>query len=363
MPKLAWLGFGCLSFVLFAAGILSKGTTAGVEFRQIFYLWAAVLYVMSFPIDAAMAERVIGVLRWLVLMVALVAAFRWIDEFTGLTGIHWGLLVGANRWRVLDSDQAVLVLLVWLWFFVRWARRGLDFLGTVGLQAMLLLVVMLQHRTVWVCGVVAVAVLCLLDREVRRAVLGRGLLTVTLATIAAALLAALGTLDEPLGALGQSIDEAFSGRGSTWSWRWQSWQELIGTWKSGGPRTWLLGQVYGSGWRRYIVDLQNVSNYSPHSFYVHTLLRGGLVGLLTLAVVYGGTVLRAAARLASQEAARPMAMFAFGAMTVIAMYSLTYNPDYTGGVVVGLVLSLLYPRAAPAQETRVGSMRPGWRGR
>ena len=85
--------------------------------------------------------------------------------------------------------------------------------------------------------------------------------------------------------------------------------------------------------------------------------------MLALAVVYGGTVLRAAARLASHEAARPTAMFAFGAMTVIAMYSLTYNPDYTGGVVVGLVLGLLYPRAAPAQETRVGSMRPGWRGR
>ena len=53
----AWLLFGLLSMALFAVGVSRRGTAAGVEFRQIFYLWVAASYVLTFVASSTCSRR------------------------------------------------------------------------------------------------------------------------------------------------------------------------------------------------------------------------------------------------------------------------------------------------------------------
>jgi hypothetical protein len=336
MLTVAWLLFGLLSMALFVVGVIRHGTTAGVEFRQIFYLWVAASYVLSFSVSATVVPDVMrSVLRAAFALVA-IALMRWADQLIGVTGVPWGTLVGANPWRVLDSDGALFLLLAWLWLYWRWTRGELSLRGIAGMQVLLVMVLLLQHRTVWICGLAAVFFLVTVDRRARSATLGRGLLTLGVMLTGLALVAAFGKLDQPLDAFGSSVSEAMSGRGSTLSWRTQGWLELIGQWKAGGPVTWLVGKEYGVGYLRYVIDLHNMTNYSPHSFYVRTLLRGGIVGLSAVMLVYGGVLWRAYKARSAPGDWGVVAGYVAASMLAIAIYSAAYDPDYGAALVLGL---------------------------
>ena len=355
----AWLLFGLLSMALFAVGVSRRGTAAGVEFRQIFYLWVAASYVLTFVASSTVVADVMRSVLRAAFVMSIIAVLRWADQLTGLTGAHWGTVVGANPWRVMDSDQAMFLLLAWLWLYLGWTRGELSLGGTTAMQALLVVLLLLQHRTVWIAGLAAVLLLVMIDRQARSATFGRGMVTLGLMLTGLALVAAFGKLDEPLEALGRSVGEATSGHGSTLSWRTQSWLELLGQWRSGGPVTWLVGKEYGAGWRRYLVDLRNVTNYSPHSFYVHTLLRGGVIGFSALLLVYFGVMSRAfRARRAPGESG-VAAGYVAASMLAVAIYSVTYDPDYGAGLVIGLGI-VVAMRRRPVAMTR--QARPAmWR--
>lgn len=348
-----WLVFGLLSVALFVVGVVKHGTPAGVEFRQVFYFWVVGLYLLSFDEAqrSATVAAALGALQLLSYVLVVVALLRWADQAAGLTGVRWGLVVGANMWRVLDSDATLILALAWLWLFVRWTRGLLSLQGIAVLQGLMFVILLLQHRTVWLCTMAAVALLAVIDRDARRALLGRGLLTMMLLLAGGALLAAFGKLDEPLDALGQSVGEATSGRGSTLSWRVQSWQELITQWRAGGPTSWLFGREYGVGWWRYLVDLQNTTNHSPHSFYVRILLRGGMLGLCAVGAVYIGVFVAALRRPRGNaiQPAQTERIYVSAVMLVITVYCIAYDPDYGAALVIGL--SMLVVRV-PTRRVR-----------
>lgn len=350
----ALLGLALLSLGLFMLGLVRQGTAAGVEFRPIFQVCAAALYMATFRHDEAGTGRLVRVPMVLAAALVLLALLRWGDQLADFSGLAWGRLVGANPWRVLDADQALLLLLVWLWLFVEWSRDRVRGMGLLAMPALLAILVLLQHRTVWVCAVVAVLLLGAVDRGIRAATLQRGAPTLVAVLAGVALLAAWGGLDEPITALGGSVQEALAQRRSTFTWRLQSWSELVGSWRHGGPLVWLFGQPYGAGWHRYLLDLRASTDYSPHSFYVHTLLRGGLVGVALWLWVIGSTagacVRRATAGVAGPHAPAPRERYLFGlaAVVVIGVYALTYNPDALAAALLGWVCSLCAePQRAP----------------
>ncbi|AWI31827.1 hypothetical protein DDW44_25830 [Streptomyces tirandamycinicus] len=156
----------------------------------------------------------------------------------------------------------------------------------VAVLFLLLLVVLLQHRTVWV----ATATMALAWWALRPARGGQRLVSACAGVFAlgvVALLYTAGAFGAIGGFLADSVRET-QGTHSTFVWRLLGWQELLDA-----PRTvaqWLVGAPFGSGYERIIAG--GLVTVSPHDYYLHIMLRLGLVGLLALLVVYVQTFRR-----------------------------------------------------------------------
>ncbi|MBA4860955.1 O-antigen ligase family protein [Streptomyces sp. PSKA54] len=145
---------------------------------------------------------------------------------------------------------------------------------------LLVVVILLQHRTVWV-ATVAVAVMYWALRPSQAGA------RITVA-VAGALVCCLTAVCFALGAFGSvgstlavSFAEAQHTR-STFTWRVLGWHELLSA-----PRywtEWLLGSPFSSGYARVVAG--GLTTVSPHNYYVHIALRLGLVGLVLLLAVY-----------------------------------------------------------------------------
>ncbi|MEV1051979.1 O-antigen ligase family protein [Streptomyces sp. NPDC049887] len=144
----------------------------------------------------------------------------------------------------------------------------------------LVLVLLLQHRTVWA----ATAMMGLAWWVLRPARGGQRLVSAGAGALVLSL-AALLYVAGAFGAIGGSLADSFKetqGTRSTFAWRVLGWQDLLDA-----PRTlvqWLVGAPFGSGYERFIGG--GLVTVSPHDYYLHIMLRLGLVGLLALLVVY-----------------------------------------------------------------------------
>ena len=118
--------------------------------------------------------------------------------------------------------------------------------------------------------IIGIAVLMVRGRRLRRRavamVVGAVLVTV------AAYVALGGTRGE------EPVARSAVGTG-TLDWRIQGWSELLSG-LSNGPAQWLVGEPLGSGFAREVQGSEVQAE--PHNFYVTTLLRTGVVGLLAL---------------------------------------------------------------------------------
>jgi hypothetical protein len=141
-------------------------------------------------------------------------------------------------------------------------------------------VVLLQQRSVWVAGG-AMAVTWWALRPVRA---GQRLTSAVAGAIALSMVAlafVLGAFGRIGSALSDSAAETQGDR-STFAWRVLGWQDLLDE-----PRSlvhWLIGVPFGSGYDRYIRG--GLVAVSPHNYYLHVVLRLGLIGLVFLVVLY-----------------------------------------------------------------------------
>lgn len=345
-----WLLFGALGIGLFLAGLPINKTVAGVEYRPYFYFWAATAYVAAFRLEPDTIHLIRRRLYFAAIGLVVIAVFRWTDQIVGLTGIQWGLMVGANKWRVLNSSHAEFLLLVWLLLVADWA---MGHLGKWGASALLILTVMLallQHRTVWVDLLACTAILALAYPDIRQKLLRTGIPLLMILGATVAVIGATGSLDPAADALGRSVTEVFQGRGSTLSWRVESWQELLRKWAGSGPAVLLFGHPFGSGYERYVEDMGHVTNYSPHSFYVQTLLRGGLVGLGLLLSTFILSIIRLyRTQVSAMEEGIPARVLAI-ILIGLLIYGIAYSPAYAHGLFFGLALAIL--RCSRAQENQ-----------
>ncbi|MCZ7457125.1 O-antigen ligase family protein [Streptomyces sp. WMMC940] len=176
----------------------------------------------------------------------------------------------------------------------------------------LLLVLLLQHRTVWV----ATAMMGLAWWVLRPARGGQRFVSAGAGALVLSLTALLYAVGA-FGAIGGSLADSFKetqGTRSTFAWRVLGWQDLLDA-----PRTlvqWLVGAPFGSGYERFIGG--GLVTVSPHDYYLHIMLRLGLVGLLALLVVYFQTWRRLARAGAATVALRVVMV---GQLVLFVSYS------------------------------------------
>ncbi|MFD7443119.1 O-antigen ligase family protein [Streptomyces sp. NPDC059909] len=145
---------------------------------------------------------------------------------------------------------------------------------------LLVLVVLLQHRTIWV----AAAAMAVAWWGLRPARAGQRMASATAGALVLCLTVLLFSAGA-LGAIGGSLADSFretQGTHSTFAWRVIGWQDLLNAPRS--PAQWLIGAPFGSGYERYFAG--GLVTVSPHDYYLHVMLRLGLAGVVALLVLY-----------------------------------------------------------------------------
>jgi O-Antigen ligase len=365
-PLLRWLVLlGVVLLVSLARGMVTISPQQSVnDFRQYLEFVGPALYFATFPPSVWLSDR-IGRL-WLGaagVMLALVT-LRWLDVFAG---VHLG--VPAEQFgndtaiRVIDGPYTFFLAVAAVLTLPAWARRGRRADRLRWLSVLLLVFVMLlDRRTVWLAMLVGVIVLLLRNRRFgRRALAMLG---------AAAIVAALVFVAFPGGSSQQEPLARSATSTGTLAWRVNGWSELVSSW-SQNPANWLVGQPFGSGFERRVEGSEVVSH--PHNFYIETMLRTGILGLLALLVMTAG-LLRALWRVGPARGAGagpgwprlfgPDVLPALVAMQLV--WFITWVPGSEQGIVTGLAISLVAahararaPLAVAARPPRPGRPAPG----
>jgi energy-coupling factor transporter transmembrane protein EcfT len=225
----------------------------------------------------------------------------------------------------------------------------------------LIFVIMLNRRTVWVAMVAGLAVLMLRDRRLGRRAIW---LVVAVGVVAVGLFVVLsgegGGGKEP-------VSQSASATG-TLAWRIEGWSELVTTW-SKTPANWFVGEPFGSSFARKIEGSEVTAH--PHDFYVETMLRTGIAGLVALLAVTAG-LLRRLWRMPARGPGLLLGPDVFPALlTMQLIWFITWVPGVEQGLVIGLALALAIsrrssvpsPRAAPAngshRDTGRETISPG----
>jgi hypothetical protein len=306
------------------------------EFRLFLPFISGVLYFSTFPPSARLNDRIGQI--WLALSVPMMVLvlLRWLDEFAGVSlGVPKEQFGADAAIKVLDGPYTFFLASAALLTVPSWQLRDERARRLTRLGALLLLfVVLLNRRTVWLTTVIGIAVLMVRGRHLRRRAVAM-VVGAVLLTVAAYI--ALG---------GSSAEETPVARPAvgtgTLDWRIQGWTELLEA-MSNSPVDWLVGEPLGSGFERQVQGSEVEGE--PHNFYVTTVLRTGMVGLVALVALTGG-LLRALWRTPQGVGSRlllaPGVFPALLAMQVV--WFLTWIPGMEQGIVTGLAVGLAATR-------------------
>lgn len=323
-----WWAVIALALMSLALGVRSHGANiAGNDFRGMFYVLAAVVYFATRRGDREWIRSVIDIWIGLGVFLALVGLAR-------LAGLRFGASVSQETLaggRALFAGPTLLIgQAALLAFFAkplgsRWQRH--PWVPYV----LLLGVLVFRHRSVWIMMIVSlVAMWTVLKPEQDDSELSgsrRLLAGVAVCVGVMVLLAAGGAVSSFRSDLERSI-ETVSGRRATSTWRIEGWKYLLEK-QSATPANLVIGIPYGSGYVRKVNG--TTVNVSPHSWYIQTITRIGVVGLGLLLLALWDTFRRGRA-----VGLLPRNL---GALLVFSstIYGIAYQPPETQGILIGIV--------------------------
>ena len=316
---------------------LARGATAfGIEHsvaesRLYLPFVSTALYFATFPPSNALNDR-IGKL-WLAMSIPMMVLvlLRWLAVFRGIdVGVPMAKFGNDAAVKVIDGPYTFFLGMAVVLTVPYWPLRGprarrLTLLGSV----LLLFVVLLNRRTVWLTLIAGVAVVMLRQRRL-------GPRATMLVAIAALVTVALYVAFPEAGPPGtEPVAQSATGTG-TLEWRIQGWSFLYASW-SMDPVHWLVGQPFGSGFTRTVSGTEVAAE--PHNFYFSTLLRMGLVGMLSLIALTGG-VLRALWRIPTRGGGLLEPGLFPALLTMQLIWFITWVPGLEQGIVTGLAVGL-----------------------
>ena len=331
-PYLVWFFFGVLIMIAFFRGVVAYGPgAAGVEFRKFFYFFSGGLYFGSF---SPLAVRINNLGKcWLcaAILLLLLVLIRWAMELLGLpVAEDWS---SRGSMRVLDAAEALfLAQALLICVYLRLGRGISPFLRSFAIL-LLPVLILLQHRTVWVALFVAFVAILWREGMLRK----RLLMIISTGSVVMAVVMLLAFGDHGMEKLTDSATNL-----STWEWRVSGWKALIGE-HLRNPLDVLIGKPFGAGYARVIGPYNNLVEVSPHNFYVELLLRVGLVGLLCLMSLYL-ILLRQFGEY--RPAAQSPLHFIPRLLYVIALTHLacfiTYSPNHDQGILLGVMFGVAF---------------------
>jgi hypothetical protein len=318
---------GIVLVVSLVRGAAAFGTQASVaDFRQYLFFAGVALYFASFPLSVGLNDRIGRIWLAMTIPMMILVSLRWLAVFAGIS-----LGVPAEKYgadaaiRVIDGPYNFFLAHAFVLTIPAWLRgeraRWLRWISVL----LLLFVLVLNRRTVWLAILVGVAVVMLRDHRLgRRAVV----LVVLGGVMTIAAFVALGGFQE------RNPPIVKSGSGNL-SWRVEGWSELVGAW-SQSPTNWAVGEPFGSSFAREVEGSETTSH--PHNFYIETMIRTGVAGLLAVVALTVG-LLRALWRTPARDTGLlgPGVLPALLAMQLV--WFLTWVPGSEQGIVTGLAIA------------------------
>lgn len=308
-------------------GVQTAGNEARTNFIQLFCV-ALFIAVLSPGRNLVRAVTLIWVLAACAL--SCIALLWWLHFGIGSNSdriVVDGVLTGArpvNAAETLIIGQAATILL---------CGRGSG-RGRTLAWLLLVVVVLAQHRTVWL-AVGTMIMGWLLSRRRRTGSRAGALGVLGSLSMVSLLAVSWGTTDGVISSLAASSEDD-----RTLVWRMEGWHALL-------PRLeempdWVLGLPFGSGYDRVING--SFIAFAPHNYYVEVLLRLGLLGVAVLLLVYA-TAWRAAG--ADSEHRLMLRLLICSQLVYMIAYSLTAEQ----AVILGLLAVCARPRSAPRPPT------------
>lgn len=338
-----------------ARGVTAFGVQAAVnEFRPFLGYFGMAAYCATFNGAVDRLDRVAKVFVAAAAMVGVAVLIRWAGV---LTGVQPDLITASYDApiRVLSGPQTFFLAHALFFLMPQW----LDKLATPWQRrlaaVLLVMVTLLNRRTVWLAMLGGFVVLVLRRRGLGGSV--RPLLALAAVVGAVVFFSLPDTTAGPQDVAQSAVNT------NTFSWRVEGWVSLL---TDNGPAKaseWLLGRPMGSGYEREVLTGQGqlyTVDSSPHSFYLQTLLRTGLVGVAAMSAVLGIALrnllptrwsspvrLAAPGRLLTQES-----LFILVLMQVI--WFATWQAGDDQGVVTGLAAAASWRSVQDRQTSRIG---------
>ena len=288
---LAWYVFVGAVFLSLGIGLSIFGTTAGVGARPYFYAVVITSYCLTFPGDLKMVRQLMTALAWVAVTLSALVVARWVITFVPITDLlpESGQFSSseASLLRVISSQHAMILaqLFVVCLFYplvapvLRWLRPMLPLL--------LILVVSLQHRSVWLATMSAIGTRFALPEAGRKAT-GQLLMLAAVVLAVAVPVVFSGKLGGAAGDISQSASRAVA-LTDTADARLGSWDFMLRKWVAGGPRAVAIGLPMGTtAERKLLTDSGKYAslNFQAHNYFVQTVFNTGLLGVLSSVLVY-----------------------------------------------------------------------------
>lgn len=329
MGQILLVGFGMMTMISIVAGLAEFPIQLVLnEARRYVYFVSVGLYFSTMDARPEVLDRLARLLLAAAGVLVATAVLRWAVLPLGLQG---GLF-GPGGMRVLWAGEALFLLQALFIALIAWRRGGSAWWARAAI-ALLVVIVLLQHRTVWIALIVSGMVIVLRDRLLARrlAVLALGAVLVGGLFV----LVVFGDTQEVTAELGQSVQDE-----GTFRWRYLGWAALL---EGGGvdtPIEALHGQPFGTGWERMLRGQLIV--VSPHNFYIESYLRVGLVGLTLLVLLYGH-VLRRLLASPRETTDLPPAVLVLILVSQLVYY-VAYTPSAVDALMVGVAIAVTSSR-------------------
>lgn len=350
----AWLLFCGVICVSLLTGLISYGSTAGVQARPYFYFMVAGLYAMSFAMTADRLKLVFNALTVMACLLIGLAIYRWVVYYTPIPSLlpPSGVYNVDGPIRVIYSNQALVIAQVLVaGFFFATASRGFGvarFLSPLLLAAALVL----QHRSVWLAALVGVLVRLLLGRSKSGSLFGQLMIVVGIVATTTVPLAFTEKLSGVTQQIGASTTSALEGEGTTGE-RLRSWHEMIKNWYGAGVRSIVIGQSFGTDNSRYVTDGRGATrkiDYMAHNLFVQTLFNTGLLGLLAFLAATAYLV-RELYRICREGHGGTEAEVLLVLITMQLAYYVPYGTDYLQSFLFGIALAYVAGKNVSADGT------------
>ena len=301
------------------------------EFRGYFYTLCITLYVASLNIHVVWPQ-IERLFLFGAFCLFLIAAIGFVDGDFSRGG------------RPIGSAHALLILQALLIAIFMHNRRQLSPVLIPFVVGLFPLLVILQHRSIWVVTLCSFVFICILAPRLTGRMMRFGL--IGLVAVGGVCAAFFGTTI--FEALKDSYDEAAlvgtSGKTNTFLWRIQGWTSLLKGKQLDSVQDLLIGNPFGSGWERTVLTSDGVDQVrieSPHNFYVQTFLRGGVIGFFAFLALHFMILRKLFSRARIDLEYRPVFLCLIIIIASQMIYYIPYGSDYVQAIFLGAGIAWL----------------------